>query len=258
MRLSELTALYSPLDVAYNQAMSGPYQDISYHGKDCTVIAGLKDGRIDGFWRPVVASGDAKALKLHIERLYDISRDIVYMDFLEGGRLSVISQFLLRRGYRARPYYTQIIDLTKTESQLHADLRKSYKSLVAKVGGSVIYIGGSIERFRNIHKKHHGNTRSDETWAIQEKMNCLYVIKGDSGAMFYRNGDSAYYASGTGNNNHVCVWLGIRALEERDCKMLEMGEQVFSGDTKLVNISKFKRGFGGQTVTRLILEKESK
>jgi len=267
MRLNELTALYSPLDVEYNQAMSGPYQDLSYHGQDCMVVAGLKDGRITGFWRPVVAVGDAKALKLHIERLYDISREIVYMDFLEGGGLSVISRFLLRQGYGARPYYTQIIDLTKTEEELHADLRKSYKSLINSVEGG-IWTSGSINKFKEMHIEQRGRqTRNNRTWEIQAEMirkEQAYgtgTIPRTAGCLIYHNHTCAYYAVGAsdkGKNAHAAMWKAILEAKEFGCQMFEMGEQVFSGDPKLVNISKFKRGFGGQTYTRLILEKESK
>ncbi|MCJ7482675.1 MAG: hypothetical protein MUO31_06890 [Thermodesulfovibrionales bacterium] len=259
MKLEELTALYSPLDIEYAQVMSGPYEDLSFHDGDTKVVAGLKDGRISGFWRPVVAVGDDKDLKLHIERLYDICPNIYYMDFLIDGRLSVISQFLLERGHKARPYFTQIIDLTKTEEELHADLRKSYKSLVNKGFGG-------IDTALGVLRKLHKDTRSNETWHIQSKiigMQQAFISddEGKSACLIYHNRYTAYYFSGVsedGVNSHPCLWMAILQAKALGCKTFEMGEQVFDGDPKLVNISKFKRGFGGKTVTRIILEKDTK
>ena len=259
MKLEELTALYSPLDIEYSQCMSGRYEDLSYHDGDCKVIAGLKDGRISGFWRPVVAVGDDKDLKLHIERLYDICPNIYYMDFLIDGRLSVISQFLLRHGHKARPYYTQIIDTSKNGMELHTELRKSYKSLVKKYE-NVEY--GSIDEYKYFHNR-TTKDRCQTSWNIQQGMiaqgDASCMVDGDNAAiLIYNNPYSAYYAGGkstTGFNTHALVW---QAIIRNVGKTFEMGEQVFSGDPKLVNISKFKRGFGGRTTTRLILEKDTK
>lgn len=284
MKLEELTALYSPLDIEYSQVMSGPYEDLSYHGEDCTVIAGLKDGKISGGWRPVVAVGDDKSLKLHIERLYDICPNIYYMDFLIDGKLSVISQFLLRHGHRARPYYTQIIDLTKTEEELHAGLRKSYKSLVNKQDAYIpkSQTGYYFSAFKAIHKHLHENKtiRPERTWEIQEgmieqKQAFLVMLDQDNenneiaGALFYCNKYTCYYAcsaSFEGVNTHSVLWQAILFAKRLGCKIIELGEQVFRAGQimmdgkpateKHVNISKFKRGFGGECKTRLILEKK--
>lgn len=262
MKFEELTALYSPLDQEYNQVMSGPYEDLSHHDDDCKVIAALKNNRITGFWRPAVACGGDKALKLQIERLYDICPNISYMDFLIDGRLSVISQFLLRHGHKARPYFTQIIDLTKDMSRLRAEMRKSYRSLVNKRDG---LLRGSVKDMQHFSETIKGTTRPQETWGIQEKMKeagqafCVFdEWPAKSGAMFYVNQCCAYYASATSlpsTDSHAVVWEGIVICKAVGCKFVEMGEQVFSGDPKLMNISKFKRGMGGRTITRLILEK---
>ena len=253
MKLKYLTALYSALDQEYNQVMSGPYEDLSFHDDDCKVIAGLKDNRISGFWRPVVAVGDDRYQKIHIERLYEICPNICYMDFLIDGQLSVISQFLLRHGHRARPYYTQVIDLDKPFEALKANLRKSYKSLVNKPACRFMNIG----EYRKLHEKTKKRTRADETWAVQEKMKPTIIgtTDGKSAVMIVDNGYCCYYFSGCGDNCHSCMWWSIMSAKERGCKTFELGEQIFSGDPKLVNISKFKRGFGGRTQTRLILEK---
>jgi len=86
-------------------------------------------------------------------------------------------------------------------------------------------------------------------------MNPICVIDGASAAvMFYVAGDWAYYACGAARDNgHAAIWSAVLACKARGVKYVEMGEQVFCGDEKLVNISKFKRGFGGSTITRLLL-----
>ncbi len=277
MKIEKFTALYSPLDIEISQEISGQYEDLSYRDEDCHVIAGLKDNRISGFWRPMIAVGDNKSLKMHIERLYDICQDIFYMDFLIDGKLSVISQFLLRHGYKARPYYTQVIDLTKPCSELHSDLRKSYKSLVNKREN---LLRGSVSDFRILHEKDRGIKRSDKAWDIQEKMKengrafCILDDWSDTQAeiMIYYNDIWAYYASAaskSGANSHACLWEGIKTCMAMGCKYFEMGEQVFSVGAKMlggadkpkfankkdVDISLFKRGFGGESKVRLILEK---
>ena len=122
--LRQKTCLLSKIDIEYQQEYSGPYEDLSYYGDDCIVIAAIKDGKITGFGRPVIAIGTDKGLKVQFKRLYNISPDILYLDFLSEGRLSGASKFLLKRGLSGRPYYTQIVDLTKTEKELHGRFEK--------------------------------------------------------------------------------------------------------------------------------------
>ncbi|KKN49893.1 hypothetical protein LCGC14_0638190 [marine sediment metagenome] len=257
--VSMQTALYSDLDKEYNQAMSGPYEDMG--------SVGLKDGRITGYWRPAVG--------LTVEQLMNLwqtSQDIYYMDFLENG-LSPVSKVLLLKGYTATPYYTQIIELLKPVEVLKQELRKSYKSLVNK--NVIINDMDEITPFRRLHEKVKGVTRSQETWDIQQKMLwkkqafCLTQTHfktrrnplpsntvTDAGMLVYYNEYMAYYASGCSTvDSHALMWQAIVKAKELGCKRFEMGEQVFD-DTKKGNISKFKRGFGGDTEVRLILERK--
>jgi hypothetical protein len=215
--------------------------------------------------------GDDKDLKVQIERLYDICPNIYYMDFLIDGKLSVISQFLLRHGHKARPYFTQIIDLTKTPKQLHKEMRKSYKSIVN--GDNNDYwvtsdrLPSALMEMRKIHDA-CSDPRPIKTWEIQEKMwhknEAQFFLGNDSYVIIHHNKYCAYYFSGRSlnKNTHGLIvqaisqaWVDLRPSESYT-RIIEMGEQVFSGDPKLINISKFKRGFGGVCKTRLILEKE--
>ena len=253
------TALYSPLDKEYNQEMSGPYKDLG--------CAGLKDGRISGYWRPLVGINTEQLL-----HLWAVSQDIYYMDFLENG-LSLVSSMLLSKGYKATPYYTQIIDLTKSESELKAGVRKSYRSLINK--DHVTSDMHDIVPYKRLHEQVRGVTRHSDTWHIQQKMIwqkeafCLIQARFknmqnplatntivEAGVLVYYNKDTAYYASGASTvDSHALMWQAILKAKKLGCKKFEMGEQVF-GESKEANISKFKRGFGGITEVRLILEKE--
>lgn len=257
MKLSELTALYSELDWQYSQAMSGPYEDLRNKSEDGDTVAGLKDGRISGAWRPMVCIGSDKWQKSEILRLWRYSDNIYYMDFLINGQLSEVSKFLLREGYKARPVYTQIIDRTLPIHILHNHIRKSYKSLINKYE-NVEY--GGIDDYFIAHEKYGGHTRPYITWLIQasmiEKEEAFILMDGsDAAVLIYCNGYSAYYAGGRSSpdkNTHALLW---QAIIRAECNIFELGEQVFYGDEKLINISTYKRGFGGETQTRLILEK---
>ncbi len=262
-KLREETCLLSSLDILYQNEYSGPYEDISHYGDDCIVIAALKGEKITGFGRPVIAVGESKPLKEQFQRLYNISHDILYIDYLEGGLVSAASKFLLQKGLAARPYFTQIIDLTKTEEELYSDLRKSYKQL-ARQGEP--YRGNlSLYDFRKLHIAVCGyETRTIKTWDIQYEMmknhEAFLICEkfGDirSGSFFMYNDYVCYYgvsASLPQVNTHPVIWRAIQTARNLGCKTLEMGEQIFSGNEKLVNISKFKAGFGGQCVMRLLI-----
>lgn len=274
-KLKSLTALYSPLDVLYQIYYCGDgFTDLSYHGTDAVIIAAEKDGRISGFGRPVVAVGDEKAVLEQVKRLYNKSPNIWFQDWLEGGKVSMAARFLLRNGAAVVPFFTQIIDLT--ENDLHRGVRKSYTSLINKRLPFIkIYSSGEdrlsgehpIRALFELHKKVCGRqTRSLKTWDIQYKMitagKCFLVadIENDkmlSGALFYHNGQSAYYAVAKSLNHdggHAVVWSGILECQRLGCKMVELGQQTFSGgDEKYIGISRFKSGFGGRTFARLYI-----
>ena len=253
LKLSDYTALYSPEDLAYAQSLSGPFEDLCWFGDDGVCIAGKKDGRITGFWRPVVVFGDEKTQKLCIEALWQDSQDILYEDYLAGGVLSPISKFLLRHNYRAVPHYVQVVDL-RNEHDMHAGLRRSYRSLVTKASG---ISECDVMEMRVLHKAVKGDTRPIATWEIQEQMQTLCLMDTDHGCtvMFYYNDTWAYYASAAGPNTHACIWQALLALRDRGVKYCEMGTQEYHGPDKAVGISKFKAGFSGRTEVRLLLER---
>lgn len=261
--------LYSKLGIKYQQAYTGPYEDLSFEACDSRMIVAKKDGKLSGFGRPVIALGDSNKLLAWFECLYNATPHIWYMDWLDGG-LSKISEFLLKKGLVGKPYYTQVIDLTKTEECLYANLRKSYKQLV-RFGSKIIYssldnnnqVDEAIEEIKKRKRQDipKEKWRSDETWEIQKEMikqkEGFVVTTSQAGAIFLHNKDTCYYGVSTGNNLHTIIWRAILQAKVIGCKEFEMGEQVFAGDQKEINISAFKHGFGGETKVRLEFGKDN-
>lgn len=256
MNIEEYTPLYTKLDIEYQQLYSGPY-------KPNIGLMATKNDAISAYGRPVVGDFLPDILDKFCKNL---CHKLWYLDFLEGGKLSSTSRYLLRQGIVPRPYYTQIIDLTKSKKELHADLRKSYKSLVNKP--QIISRLHNIDLLRQLHIQAHGReTRSKETWFVQQKMvwqNQVFALlqvkflnmsdplsgKSQTGGLFYYNSHICYYGVGCsveGAGSHALIWQAILYAKELGCKKFDMGRQVFEGDEKAMNISMFKRGFGGQT-----------
>ena len=109
---------------------------------------------------------------------------------------------------------------------------------------------------KTLHHKVVGRkTRSDKTWEIQQRMfsthHLFCIIEGKmlAGGIFYHNNDNCYYAvscTTKGHQLHAIIWNAIKCSKALGNRTLEMGEQVFSGDKKHIDISKFKAGFGGR------------
>ena len=272
--LEEYTCLYSDLNLEYQQAHSGPYEGLRYFGNDGVVIAAIQNDIITGFGRPVVAFGEPKTLRREAELLYDISHSIWYQDFLIDGELSAFSKFLLSKGAKAEPYYTQIIDLTKSEEELHAGVRKSYASLInarmpnvgvfSKRNCSDTRLNIGLGKLRDLYLLNVPNPRPEMTWNVQYDMlaadEAFLVADFESdekclaAAFFAHNSKTAYYFSGKsldGHNSHAILWKAILHCKELGMRRIELGDQVLYGDPKQVGISAFKRGFGGTTQTYL-------
>ncbi len=260
----ETTPLLSNLDIQYQQEYSGKYENLSIYDSNCAVCAAIKGGRISGFGRPVMIFGTDKAQKEQAKRLYEISPDIYYLDYLEGGRLSAVSKFLLQRGLTAKPYYTQIIDLTKSVTELHADLRKSYKSII-NAGHPKELFADAVPDYHKMHARiHKRETRNQATWDLQKEMMLsgnAFIIglfeanKPVGYTLFYHNFHSCYYAgsvSEENSNTHSAIWYAIFHAQSLGIKSLERGEQIYSGKEKDISISQFKAGMGGDTKVRLL------
>ncbi len=255
------TPLYSEIDIRYQQEYSGPYEDLSLIGEEGMLVMSRKDGHISGFGRPALLFGKLreKVLKDHLDSILPTRG--VFCDYVVGGELNPATLYLLKQGFDARPQFTQVIDLRQTAVQLHEGLRKSYSNLVNRSSGEC-WDARAFQRLRDFHMAQHGETRSIHTWAMQfEMLGHSAVCAADDGAaaLVYYNAKHAYYACGSSlpdATSHAVLWRLILKCQELGIEDFEMGEQVFVGDPKLRNISKFKRGFGGSLKMRLILEKK--
>lgn len=187
--------------------------------------------------------------------------------------------FLLKHEYIDESGMTQLIDLRKNVNKLYADVRKGHKSDIkrgnlydVKIYDQHNITDEMIELYKDIYEADAGRvTRNSELYQYY-----LEFIKNGKGmaafgsvhgqevgvaiVTIYKN--TAYYSSYgelEQELNHVPIghilqWKIINYLKEHGIEYYEMGEQVFGKthysdpDIKLINISNFKRGFGGYTV----------
>lgn len=187
--------------------------------------------------------------------------------------------YFMKYGYKDELGLSQILDLRQSEKELYADIRKGHKSDIKRGQKYEIEIYDNknitedkIELYRDIYEEDAGRvTRNSQMYMhyyefIKEKKGVIAFAKikneyvGVLIATFYKN--RAYYSSYaelTGHLEgvpvgHVLQWETIKYLKEHGIEFYEMGEQVFgtyekgTEEAKLVNISNYKRGFGGYTV----------
>lgn len=226
-----------------------------------------------------------RAQKLHDSEFKKIielnsTASIYYQDFLNNSTLSFLGRKLLDIGATATPYFSQIIDLTHPKEYLWTQMRKSYKSLInwgIKNLNQVLLDHKTItmenvEAFRQLHIQVAGReTRSQKTWEIQYetvKNKEGFVILGYlenelvTASYFIHNSFSCYYGVSASIRElfdkpllHSSIWKAIEYSKDLGCKLFEPGEQLFPNQgnpsKKQLGISNFKKGFGGNTKTRL-------
>ncbi len=229
----------------------------------------------------------AKAKKLlsrELDELLNCRRPmtVIHHDFLKRNSLSPVSLYFLDNGASASPLYTQVLDLSKSKVDLKKQIRKSYKSLInwgRKHFQTQIIDGRSvtdahIEEFRQLHIAAAGQeTRSRQTWKMQQEQilaNEAFLVSGYhddqliSAALFIYNKLNCFYGVSASNRemfdkplSHHILWTAILHAQSLRCRNFEMGEQMYPGKhspaptQKELGISKFKRGFGGDTLMRL-------
>ena len=252
-----MKSLYSKLGIRYQQEYDGPYHDLSVATDRYRLVAGKKKGELSGFGRPVYCFGDKKVALKAFKKLYRCCKTVWY----RSDGLDPIGRFLLENGHKPELFYTQVIDLTKSVPDLHADMRKSYQNLANKYQPVVSAYSGDLDKFKQLHIDVCGHqTRSDKTWDMQKKMvesGEAYIVHSpswDAAGLFIYGEGSCYYGVGkalNGASSHPILWRAIYHAKKLGCTEFEMGEQVFNGDKKASGISSFKRGFGGKTIVRL-------
>jgi len=178
-------------------------------------------------------------------------------------------------------HFTQVIDLSGSEEELRARVRKSYKSLInwgEKNLSLTLRDQNSarvedMEAFRLLHIEVAGlETRTPQTWKIQMKMiqeNEAFLVLGYwdnalvTAAIFIHSPRYCYYGASASKRElfekpltHAVIWKAILHAKEIGCRWFEVGEQLFPAQTnselspKEQKISAFKKGFGGSTCIR--------
>jgi hypothetical protein len=187
--------------------------------------------------------------------------------------------FLLKYNYLDYSSLTQLIDLTESETELYAKVRKGHKSDIKRGARYEIEFYDAanitrekIEEYKQIYEMDAGRvTRNSELYLhyltfIEHGFGILALAKFKkeyvAAMIVTMYGNTAYYSSyGELTERlekipvgHVLQWQMIQKLKERGIETYEMGEQVFGPthegvpEEKLKAISRFKRGFGGYTV----------
>jgi len=252
-----MKSLYSKLGIKYQQEYDGHYHDLSVADDRYRLVVAKKGKHLSGFGRPVICFGDIKSGLRAFKRIYNGCNSVWYHSY---GGLDEIGRFLVEHGKKPTPFYTQVIDLTKSVPDLHADMRKSYQNLANKYTPIVSTHPSDIDRFKQLHIEVCGRqTRSDKTWDMQKLMleaGEAFIVHSpswDAAGLFICNEGYCYYGVGKslGLASHPILWKAICHAKKLGCTEFEMGEQVFAGDKKAVGISLFKRGFGGETRVRL-------
>lgn len=301
--------LYSPLEIEYQKeyCSESNFTDLSFvieenNNPILGIIMSLdqkKNGyaELSGFGRPIfyleandvgyqLLKGARRKLKKVFKNnlnTHEVNR-VTYKDFLPKNNLTFLGNYLLFNGASTDPFFTQIIDLSLTESLLHNSLRKSYQSLINWGKKNLeIYIldienikYDDIESFRKIHIVTAGReTRSKQTWEIQYEMvknGEAFIVMGEyennlvTASLFLSSLKYCYYGVSTSNRelfekpiSHAIIWNAILYAKKTGCHYFEMGEQLFpnQGESLLtkkeLGISTFKKGFGGETKVHLII-----
>lgn len=188
--------------------------------------------------------------------------------------------YLIKYHYLDSSINTNIVDLNTDIQELWKKLRKSYRSIINNNQNKyIIFIMDSAnankeihEIYRELHHKAAGKiTRLLSTFDIEFRMlqknnaTLICLMKDDiyiAMSYFYHNGKTVYYGSSADDpllsNNipyeHSIIWSAIEYFKKNNYSKLELGWQHFSQQIfdhpskKEVDISFFKRGFGGNVV----------
>lgn len=187
--------------------------------------------------------------------------------------------YLIKYGYNDTSSLTQVLDLRLDQETLYQEVTQNHKRGIKKgLKYEIEFLDKDsvtledVKEYKDIYEYDAGMvTRNSELWEqyymfIKAGFGILGFAKKDGKRVAtvivtkYKN--TAYYSSYAEKTDcldgitvgHKLHWEMILYLKKHGIKFYEMGEQVFGNypkgteDAKLVNISKFKRGFGGYTV----------
>ena len=190
---------------------------------------------------------------------------------------------LLKYGYNYKIKTTNILDITFPEEMILAGMRKGHKADIKRalkdndiridcVDSSCNYVNEAFIEFKKIHAIDAGRqTRTDSSWACQLSwlLNGYAVLvlawskslnRYVCGAFIIMYKNHAYYGSFATINaelnnailGHLIQWHGIKYMKSKNVKKYETGWNYYrssfehESNEKLIQISKFKGGFGGK------------
>jgi len=201
---------------------------------------------------------------------------LTFRDQLLDGGLSPLTHWALDQGAHIESEFNQIVDLTIDEESLWRALTKSCqwavnwgrKHMVLRVRRDP----QALKELRRLHLEAAGGaTRQAATWELQGKMmedDEAFVVTAElngsivSAALFQVSRSDCYYGVSASDRllfdkplSHAIIWEAIKHTRQRGCLRFWLGSQVWeryrwhltAPSRKEVNISRFKRSFGGRS-----------
>lgn len=198
-------------------------------------------------------------------------------DYIEGGSLSILSNFFLNNKASLKVILHNNIDLALPVEKIKSVFRKSFKSLInwgyknlkIELVDSRNVKPGDMLGFQKLHLIVSGRaTRSDDYWKIRSDLIdagqgfMIRVSLADtivSNSFFIHDFNNVYYLSSASLRDyfskpimHSSVFRAIEYSKLIGCKNFILGQSFFqnldiskSYSEKELSISKFKEGFGG-------------
>lgn len=210
---------------------------------------------------------------------------IMIKDQLNEGNLSILGECLFNQRFQSRLTFEMIVDyLSFSESILHKNIRKSYKSLInwGRKNLEISYVNEDLPSFENFkqlqefHFKIAGKkTRSDETWKIQYDLISkgfgeLVLAKFNNelvgGSLFIDCGNTSIYFTGVYERSlfqfglsHYLLYHGIcRSYERKNTQRFSLGYfDTNIKDQKWYDIQFFKKGFTKNLTPTILWSKET-
>jgi hypothetical protein len=204
------------------------------------------------------------------------------MEFLGG---AIAHNYLMGFGYLDVSLNTQIIDLGKPEEELWKELRRNHRRNILKGGQfKITFFNGKnitekiFNEYRKAHIKAAGRqVRPDKTYElmrewIDQDLAFLAAVEIDRKKIgfeyysVYKNNAYGFSAANDPEYGHLPVrhfleWKAILWMKQQELNFYEIGLQQYGKliydfpSEKQINISHFKKGFGGFTAPIFMGEK---
>ena len=237
--------------------------------------------------RDRVLSFYVKSLEL-IAREYDVGHVSIRIPCLARSFLSQtipMANPLLKHGFMDLAYVSQVIDLRKDRESLWSDFRKGHKSDV-KIAKQVCDISiwnennitsETLGNYQRIHSAERGGeSRPQASFSEMlgwiEKGNAVLMEASYQGkpigfSLAILFDKHAYYGSTCRDpdfkhlpSSHLIQWNIIKWLQDNGVEWYDLGPQRFHNqwfeppNPRGLNVARFKRGFGGNTLPTLTAE----